>query len=65
MSKYRDSLNPEDRAALDKLTALRESGYTGWVGPDGEPATKDNTHPRLWEAIQTPFRQPGDPRNPQ
>ena len=64
MSKYRDNLNDADRADLDKLTALRQSGYTGWVGPDSEPATKDNTPPEVWAAIQTPFRQPGDPRNP-
>jgi hypothetical protein len=58
MSKYRDSLTPGQRADLNKLTALRESGYTGWVGEHGEPATKENTDPRVWEAIQTPFRQP-------
>lgn len=63
MSKYRDSLSDANRAELDKLTALRESGYTGPVA-NGEPATKDNTDPRVWAALQTPFRQPGDPRNP-
>ena len=45
MSKYRDSLDDQGRADLDKLTALRKSGYTGPVGPDNEPATKDNTPP--------------------
>lgn len=64
MTTYRDSLTPEQQADLDALTALRKSGYTGWVGPDNQPATQANTDPRVWEAIQTPFRQPGDPRNP-
>lgn len=63
MSTYRDSLSPEQRADLDKLTALRESGYTGPV-TNGEPATAENTDPRVWAALQAPFRQPGDPRNP-
>jgi hypothetical protein len=58
MSTYRDQLDDKGKASLDKLTALRQSGYDGWVGPDGEPATKDNTDPRIWEAIQTPFRTP-------
>lgn len=62
MSSYRDSLTPEQRAELDKLTALRESGYSGWVGPGGEPATEDNTDPQVWKAIQTPFRRPRNSR---
>ena len=62
MSKYRDSLDDAGKADLDKLTALRQSGYSGWVGPDGEPATQENTDPRVWEAIQTPFQQPRNSR---
>lgn len=45
MSNYRDSLNAEQQASLDKLTALRKSGYSGPVGPDNEPATAENTPP--------------------
>lgn len=62
MSKYRDQLDAKGKANLDKLTALRESGYHGWVGEGAEPATKDNTDPRVWEAIQTPFQNPADYR---
>lgn len=62
MSKYRDQSDDKEKAALDKLTALRESGYDGWIGPDGEPATRANTPPRVWEAIQTPFQDPADHR---
>jgi len=38
-SNYRDSLTPGQRAALDKLTKLRESGYAGWIDETGTPRT--------------------------
>jgi hypothetical protein len=57
MSRYRDSLDPKGQADLDKLTALHQSGYDGWVGEDNEPATEANTDPRVWDALQSgPFR---------
>lgn len=52
MSKYSDSLTPEQRADLDDLTALRKSGYTGPANQDGLPAIRENTDHRLWNKIQ-------------
>jgi hypothetical protein len=52
VSKYRDNLTPEQQADLDRLTALRESGYTGPVNQDGLPAIAENTDRGLWNLIQ-------------
>jgi len=57
VSKYRNSLNNEQRADLDRLTALRGSGYTGPVNQDGLPAIEENTDRRLWNRIQSGGQQ--------
>ena len=62
MSTYRDSLSPEQRAKLDNLTTLRESGYTGPVNQDGLPAIAENTDRPLWNRIApTEHRGPRQP----
>jgi hypothetical protein len=68
MGKYRDWLaaNGKDAeaASLDQLESARRGGYKGWLTGDNVPATRENTDAAVWEALQTPFRRPGDPRNP-
>lgn len=59
MSTYRDSLTAEQRADLDNLTVLRESGHTGPVNQEGLPAIRENTDRRLWNALPTEQPQPG------
>lgn len=63
MSKYSDGLTSEQRADLDRLTALRESGYTGPVNQDGLPAIAENTDRRLWNLIQPGDQQADDARD--
>ncbi len=68
MATYREWLaasgRHDDIASLDRLTAVRESGYTGPLAEDMTPAIRENTDAATREALQTPFRRPGNPRNP-
>jgi hypothetical protein len=68
MGKYRDWLAANGRdaeaASLGQLESARSGGYSGPLTEDNVPATRENTDAAVWDALQTPFRQPGDERNP-